>query len=77
MLGLLALALPLLVRAVFLDALDVEVECVGLHGEAAILRDFLLPAFDFFVNELFNAPAIDAYQMVMVMTDFLLEYRLA
>ena len=72
-----ALAFLLLVRAVFLDTFDVEVKCVSVHGETTILRDFLLPAFDFLVNELLYAPAVDAYQMVMVMTDFLLEYRLA
>ena len=48
-----------------------------MNGETAILGDLLLSSFYFLINELFNASAIDADQMVVMMADLLLKDRLA
>ena len=60
-------------RAVFLDALNVEVKCVGVNSESTLLGDLSLTALNFLINEFFDTPAVDAYQMVVVVTDLLFE----
>ena len=65
------------VRALGFFTFGVQVECMLLNDEAAFSGDFFLPAFDFFVDEFFNAPAVNADQMVVVLSGFHFENCLA
>ena len=52
--------------AVGLEALDVEVEGVFAHAEAALGGDLVLALFDLGVEELLHPAALQAHQMVMM-----------
>ena len=55
-----------LMRAVGLDAIDVQMQRVLVDDEAALLGDLDLALFDFGVVELFDPPALQADQMVVM-----------
>lgn len=48
-----------------------------VNREPAVFRNFVLPALDFSVEELFDPPALQADEMVVVPAFVQLEYRLA
>ena len=56
------------VRAIFLDAFCVEIQRVFPDRESALDRNPGLPLFDFGIEKLFDATAIDADQMIVVVT---------
>lgn len=64
-------------RAVRFVALRVKIKRMLPNDKAASLGDLVLTAFNFFIEKLFNASAVNAYQMVMVLTGPDLEYRFA
>lgn len=68
-----ALGVAVLVQAVLLYAFNVKVERVGVNSESTLLGDLSLTALNLLINELFDAPTVDAYQMVVVVTDLLFE----
>jgi hypothetical protein len=53
-------------RAFILRAYAIQRERVFLQREAAFFRDCLLAVFDFRVEKLFDYPAVDTHQMVVV-----------
>ena len=65
----------LAIRAVFVQAVDIEMEGVLANLEAALARDFSLSLFDLRVIEFFDLAALHAHQMVMVFALIEFEYR--
>jgi hypothetical protein len=48
-----------------------------VNREPAVFRNFVLPALDFSVEELFDSPALQAHEMIVVPAFVQLEHRLA
>src|SRR5438046_8937582 len=54
------------IRALNLHALGVQIQRVLADLESAFVRDFGLALFDLGIEEFFDAPALQAHQMVVV-----------
>ncbi len=53
-------------RTVLALAIDIEVQCVFGQFETMFFRDGMLASFDFLIEKLFNVPALQTEQMVVM-----------
>lgn len=65
-----------LVRAVVLEAVDIQVQGMLAHLEAALTRDAILLLFNVGIVELFDATALHAHEVIVMLAVVQLEDRL-
>ena len=63
--------------AIGLHAFNVKIHGMRLDGEAALLGNLPLPAFNFLVVKFLDVSAVDAHHMIMVLHILSFEHGLA
>jgi len=53
-------------RTGFFGAMSIQSQCMIGNGKAAFLRNMVLALLNFLIVKLFNPPAIEAHQMIMM-----------